>query len=305
MISVLMSTFNGQDYIGEQLESILNQTIQLDEVVIIDDCSSDKTCEIIENFINKHDLNRKWFLHRNNLNKGWKKNFIDGLSMITGDYVLFSDQDDIWFKNKIEESLKCMDTSNCEVVCTDEVEWSGNEEVVLNNQFPSGSMVDLNDKRNYLIHCSGCSMMLNMNYVRKVLPYYVQGCAHDDFFWKISLLDGALCKISQPLFLHRIHGNNESRKKRNYKSTLENTQKELRVVDRLIEYIDATKYDRTSEEYQKLLNLLLHKKQGFKLRNELLTKKKIYLSMLLIFRYSDIFRHNKELIKDIYLALRN
>ena len=42
-----MSTFNGQDYIGEQLESILNQTIQLDEVVIIDDCSSDKTCEII------------------------------------------------------------------------------------------------------------------------------------------------------------------------------------------------------------------------------------------------------------------
>lgn len=305
MISVLMSTFNGQEYIEDQLESIFNQTVQPDEVIIVDDCSKDKTCELIELFIRDHDLSGKWLLYRNTLNKGWKKNFIDGLSMVSGDYVLFSDQDDIWFKNKIEESLNYLETSSCKVVCTDEIEWSGNEEISLDNRILSGSKIELDVKRNYLIHCSGCSMMLDMKYVRKVLPYYTDGCAHDDFFWKVGLLDGTLYKISQPLFLHRIHGNNESRKKRNYVSTLENTKKELRVVNKLIKYIDETKYDRSSEEYQELLNLLFHKKQGFKLRKELLSKKKIYLSFLLFFRYSDIFRHNKELIKDIYLALRH
>ena len=75
MISLLMATFNGEKYIRQQLESILNQACALDEVVIIDDKSDDATVSIVRDFISTHGLNEKWHLYVNKQNCGWKKNF--------------------------------------------------------------------------------------------------------------------------------------------------------------------------------------------------------------------------------------
>ena len=50
-VSIIMSTYNGERYIREQLESLLSQTLKADEVLILDDCSTDSTCSIIEDFI--------------------------------------------------------------------------------------------------------------------------------------------------------------------------------------------------------------------------------------------------------------
>lgn len=85
-ISVLMTTFNGQTYIYEQLLSIYEQTVSPNEVIICDDCSTDETASIIHHFINEHSL-KNWHLIVNPQNKGWQRNFIETLSKVSGSYI--------------------------------------------------------------------------------------------------------------------------------------------------------------------------------------------------------------------------
>ena len=103
MISIIMATYNGSHYLKEQLESIANQTIKPEEIVIVDDCSADNTIEIIENF----KRNNKGFSIKLILNEkhGSSPLFAKGVLESKRDFIFFCDQDDIWFENKIEEVL--------------------------------------------------------------------------------------------------------------------------------------------------------------------------------------------------------
>ena len=94
-VSVVLSSYNGEQDIIEQLRSIDGQTRQPDEVLICDDCSTDGTADLVQNYIEKKRL-KNWKLIVNKKNKGWRKNFIDGILASTGDLIFTSDQDDIW-----------------------------------------------------------------------------------------------------------------------------------------------------------------------------------------------------------------
>lgn len=74
-ISVCMCTYNGENFIKEQLESIFNQMRQPDEVIICDDDSADSTVKIISEFIREKELQSKWKLYVNETNKGYPGNF--------------------------------------------------------------------------------------------------------------------------------------------------------------------------------------------------------------------------------------
>lgn len=99
-ISIAMTTYNGERFIREQLCSLKNQTLRADEVVIFDDCSSDRTVEIIKAFINGFDLD--WELSVNEYNHGYIENFYKAIQATTGDIIFLSDQDDVWHPEKIE-----------------------------------------------------------------------------------------------------------------------------------------------------------------------------------------------------------
>mgnify|MGYP002564096947 CR=1 FL=1 len=99
-LSVAMCTYNGEKYIREQLMSIRNQTLRIDEIVICDDCSEDDTVEIIENLIRQYDLPVR--LHVNTWNHGYRKNFEQAICRCSGDIIFLSDQDDIWLPTKVE-----------------------------------------------------------------------------------------------------------------------------------------------------------------------------------------------------------
>ena len=94
MISVLMATYNGSQFIIEQLDSIKNQTFQPDEVIICDDCSTDDTVSIVSNYISNNGLDN-WKLYVNEQNLGHYKTFLKLSQLATNEYVFFSDQDDI------------------------------------------------------------------------------------------------------------------------------------------------------------------------------------------------------------------
>lgn len=99
--SIVLSTYNGSDYIREQLVSLCEQSRRPDEVLIFDDGSTDNTISIVQEFIDQNKLT-SWKLLKNNLNVGWKQNFIKGMDIASGDIIFPCDQDDVWHKDKVE-----------------------------------------------------------------------------------------------------------------------------------------------------------------------------------------------------------
>lgn len=99
-ISVAMATYNGEKFIEEQLKSIMFQSRKVDELVISDDCSNDRTVAIATDFIKKNNLN--WKVLTNQGSHGVKNNFYNVLSHVNGDVVILCDQDDIWLGEKVE-----------------------------------------------------------------------------------------------------------------------------------------------------------------------------------------------------------
>lgn len=99
-ISVAMATYNGAKYLAEQLESFMIQTKQPDELVVSDDNSTDNTFEILEKF--KSSAPFEVILLKNEGESGYNKNFENALKNTEGDIIYISDQDDVWYKNKIE-----------------------------------------------------------------------------------------------------------------------------------------------------------------------------------------------------------
>jgi glycosyltransferase involved in cell wall biosynthesis len=99
-IGVLLCSYNGERYITEQLESIVNQSVLPQELVIIDDGSSDGTLNIIKSFEFPSFLKVKIIQRSQNL--GPAQNFMQGLLELNSDWVCFADQDDIWLHDKIQ-----------------------------------------------------------------------------------------------------------------------------------------------------------------------------------------------------------
>lgn len=103
-ISVALCTYNGQKFITEQLNSILNQSTSVDEIIICDDGSKDKTPEIINNFVSKHPGLITFYINKINLKVN--KNFEKAIFLCTGDYIFLCDQDDVWKSNKVEKMME-------------------------------------------------------------------------------------------------------------------------------------------------------------------------------------------------------
>ena len=118
MISVCIATYNGEKYIMDQVSSILPQLSEEDEIIVSDDGSSDKTLEILDSF---SDSRIKVFTHIKEANpffKGAKSiyatsNFENALSKCNGDIIFLSDQDDVWYPDKVKTCLDLMNKYVC------------------------------------------------------------------------------------------------------------------------------------------------------------------------------------------------
>jgi Glycosyl transferase family 2 len=99
-ISVAMCTYNGADFLAEQLESIVAQSRQPDEIVICDDGSSDETQALLKGFVAVSPVPVSLHVNENNL--GTIKNFEQAISLCTGEVIALSDQDDVWRSDKLQ-----------------------------------------------------------------------------------------------------------------------------------------------------------------------------------------------------------
>lgn len=99
MVSIALCTYNGEQYLAEQLESLVNQSYHNLEIVVTDDRSSDRTWEILKSFA---DRDQRITLIQNEKNLGYVKNFEKAIYLCKGQYIALCDQDDVWELNKIE-----------------------------------------------------------------------------------------------------------------------------------------------------------------------------------------------------------
>jgi len=112
-VSVVMCTYNGAEFLKEQLDSIISQTYPIYELIVQDDCSTDETVAIIKEFMEKYSF-IKMYVNEHNL--GFNQNFKSACMKATGDYVAISDQDDVWFPDKIQKQVDAIGTSD--ICCT-------------------------------------------------------------------------------------------------------------------------------------------------------------------------------------------
>lgn len=101
-ISVALCTYNGARFLNEQLNSLLTQTRLPDELVVCDDCSTDATVSIVENFARVAPFEIK--LRVNNVTLGSCKNFERAISLCSGEIIALCDQDDVWLPHKLAVS---------------------------------------------------------------------------------------------------------------------------------------------------------------------------------------------------------
>lgn len=99
MISIAMTTYNGERFLEEQLRSINEQTTLPNELVVCDDGSTDRTPEILAQFAKRALFPVRIVI--NNPRLGWRENFLKAASLCASEYIAFCDQDDIWLKEKL------------------------------------------------------------------------------------------------------------------------------------------------------------------------------------------------------------
>ena len=102
-VHIVLTTYNGEKFIREQLDSILANTFQDVMVEICDDGSTDSTLDIAREYVERYD---QISLYQNEKNLGYTKNFLEGIRRSRSPYVMLCDQDDIWHKDKIEKTLR-------------------------------------------------------------------------------------------------------------------------------------------------------------------------------------------------------
>ena len=103
LVSVILPTFNGELFIADTLQSVLDQTYKNLEIIIVDDCSTDKTVEIIKTF---NDERIKLYVNEKNLGIGENSN--TALSLATGEFIMMQDHDDISSPSRAELQHKCL-----------------------------------------------------------------------------------------------------------------------------------------------------------------------------------------------------
>lgn len=113
LVSVVMSSYNHERYIGESIESVLNQSFGDLELIITDDCSTDASQAVIAKYMHG-DPRVNAVFHQKNM--GITKTLNDGLDQVRGKYVCFLDSDDLWMQNKLERQLEILKQNDTKLV---------------------------------------------------------------------------------------------------------------------------------------------------------------------------------------------
>lgn len=224
-ISVAMITYAsekyGVDFLMQQLDSIKNQTVKPDEVIIADDCSPDNTVQIIQEYIDNNSLDG-WSVKCNEKNLGFTKNSLHAILRTTGDVVFLADQDDIWAETKIEEVLKVYEKEPSAMVVSTRFNYIDGENKPIPDPFnENGCGQDTDDYDEldikYFLGTSfipGCALTVNgkiRNVIKEIGTIDLNKSLGNDWFLHMcAMASGKEFRLNRPLLIRRFHTSNLS-----------------------------------------------------------------------------------------------
>lgn len=220
--SLVMAVYNGESYLTEQLESIRMQTKTLNEVVIVDDCSTDSTVPLIVEYIKCHKLVH-WKLYINEENLGFKENFRYAVSLVGNELLFLCDQDDIWEVDKVKIMSRLMEEKEEVLLLASSfsfIDHKGNcFEIEEDKKKSNHNLLKIPVKKRELVQvpfaqvikenfAQGCCMCVRNELVEDYLENSRTNLPHD---WSMVLLAAAQdgCYFyNEELMRYRIHGDN-------------------------------------------------------------------------------------------------
>ncbi len=215
--SVALCTYNGSRFLEQQLDSILNQTMQVDEIIVCDDRSTDDTLNILTRYKAKFS---KIHVFKNESTLGSVKNFEKALSLCNGEFIFLSDQDDLWVATKVEDFIDYFTKHNEFAVLAS----SGFGIDENNNTISSPSVWDIPDlleilkiEYNYftlitqLVNvATGATMCLKKSFLNEVLPFPVsEWFHHDEWIATISSSMQKFAFLRDKKIYYRVHPNQQ------------------------------------------------------------------------------------------------
>ena len=261
LISIAMCTYNGERFIKEQLDSIINQTYKNIEIIITDDASTDKTINIIKTYQQK---DHRIKLYQNKINLGFIKNFEKSISLTKGVYIALADQDDIWKKNKIELFLKEIGKNiliYSDALLIDDFSKSLGKQLIR----PNSNLVKGNNNEAFLLfNCaSGNTMMFKRELIPYILPIPKNISFHDIWIAFIASSIGTIHYTEEPMTYYRRYSEQITKTiERNYNSPFDrfrqknsNTIKNAQSM--LLNYKEFNKLNFLNKKTKYFLNLLI------------------------------------------------
>jgi glycosyltransferase involved in cell wall biosynthesis len=220
LIYILLSSYNGEKYIEEQINSLINQTHKNWKLLIRDDGSSDKTIDIIKKFEKK---DKRVSLIKSSGNLGSCKSFLHLVAYtkkhFKPEYIMFCDQDDVWLKDKIKNAISLMqEKEKIEpevpiLVHTNLIVVDKNLNIINKSFWKDQKTKPHKNKLRQLFNgniAHGCTMLLNKKLIGKIYSRPNDALLHDTWITLIAAAFGEIYRIYKPDILYRQHEDNES-----------------------------------------------------------------------------------------------
>lgn len=205
-ISIAIAVYNGGKYLREQLDSLYTQTLIPDEIVAIDDCSTDNTTNILEEYHKKYGL----IYHINETTLGVNKNFEKAIRLCSNDYIALCDQDDIWMPHKIETSfkqLKLVENNIPTLVSSGSINVDENLNIISEPEAKKDSDSYITTLLGH--YSQGSSLMMNRALLEYILPFPTDTrIIFDIYIGLIAAMVGNKYNIAEKLMYYRHHQSN-------------------------------------------------------------------------------------------------
>ncbi len=204
--SVALCTYNGEKFLQEQLDSILKQTVPVDEIVVCDDGSTDSTIEILESYSHKNPGIFKIF--RNDVNLRSVKNFEKAISLCSNEIIFLSDQDDLWIENKVEKIVKTFqENPEINMVATNASVIDKNGINILESSIWEIVEENVHFFEIISLHqnfVTGATLAIRKETAMKAIPF-PKIFHHDEWLALKTSKEQSLKFIKEPLIYYRIH----------------------------------------------------------------------------------------------------
>lgn len=250
MISVAMATYNGEKYLRAQLDSIRNQSVPPDEIVISDDCSTDCTAKVVREFSADTMIPVRFF--ENTETTGFIRNFHNALAHCEGDIIFLSDQDDLWMPDRIKACVDCFRTHpevlslSCRPVISDEP-----EKEKIRSGVAALQNVPLKKFLKYPAY-PGMALAVRGSLAREMLEADNTSAFHDWLLNFLAAQKNGMYHLDMPLVIYRQHASNTVGSLRAGKKS-EKPEKRAEMLSGIVKNISSVYGEDPADPYVKKL----------------------------------------------------